>query len=138
MATLRQYFETDFTHVVRIHVKFMVSTGEEIEAHWLVDFLGYMSFLSCYVPGAARSLEFFLQLVRSLEYGKTQLAFQHKIVLPAARQFPGALTIGNENPLFVQAKFFGDPGEVSASAVQMSKRLFISQKLNLVSRTSSN
>jgi hypothetical protein len=44
MATLRQYFETDFSHVVRIHVNFSLPDAEEIEAHWLVDFLGYMSF----------------------------------------------------------------------------------------------
>jgi hypothetical protein len=51
--------------------------------------------------------------VRSFEYGKTRLAFQHKIVLPATRQFPGVLTIKNENPLVVKAQFLGDSGEDS-------------------------
>jgi hypothetical protein len=41
VATLRQYFETDFSHVVRVLAKFTAPDGEEIEAHWLVDFLGY-------------------------------------------------------------------------------------------------
>jgi len=57
MPTVRQYFETDFSHTVRIHVKFMLPEEGEIEALWLVDFLGYMSFLTCYVPGEdARSI----------------------------------------------------------------------------------
>jgi hypothetical protein len=131
MATLRQYFETDFNHVVRVHVRFEVSGGEEIEALWLVDFLGYLSFLTCYVPGEGRSLEFYLRLIRALEYGKTQLHFRHNITLPSARQFPGVLRIENQGVLGVYAQFFGDQGEISASQVQMSKRIFIYSETQL-------
>jgi hypothetical protein len=131
MATVRQYFETDFNHVVRIHVKFLVPDNEEIEALWLVDFLGYMSFLSCYVPGEGRSLDFYLRLVRALEYGKTMLSFQHQIRLPATRQFPGSLTIENKDALGVHAQFHGDPGQISANDVQMSKRIFIYSETQL-------
>jgi hypothetical protein len=76
MATLRQYSETDFSHVVRVSVKVSAPDGEEIDSYWLVDFLGNIAYLSCYVPGEGRSLEFFQQLVTSLEHGKTRLAFQ--------------------------------------------------------------
>jgi hypothetical protein len=31
MASVRQYFETDFNHVVRIHVKFAVPGEAEVE-----------------------------------------------------------------------------------------------------------
>jgi hypothetical protein len=73
MATIRQYFETDFNHVVKIHLKFAVPNEGEFEAFWLVDFQGNMSFLSCYVPGEARPVDSYLRLIRALEYGKTQL-----------------------------------------------------------------
>jgi hypothetical protein len=130
MATLRQYFETDFSHVVRVSVKVSTPDGEEIDSYWLVDFLGYIAYLSCYVPCEGRSLEFFQQLVKSVEYGKARLAFQHKIVLPASRQFPGVIKI-EKDPLVVKAQFFGDPGEVSTSTVQMSTRLFIYSETQL-------
>jgi hypothetical protein len=79
MATLRQYFETDFNHVVRIHVSFVVPGSEEIEALWLVNFLGYMSFLSCYVPGMGRSLDYYVDVIRALQYVKTMLTLGHAL-----------------------------------------------------------
>jgi hypothetical protein len=69
MATVRQYFETDFSLVVRVHVKFVFPDEGDIEAVWLVDFLSYLSFLSCYVPGEGRSLDFYMRLIRGLDYG---------------------------------------------------------------------
>jgi hypothetical protein len=68
MATLRQYFETDFNHVLRVHVAIPSSETDRIEGVWLVDFLGFISFLSCYVPGENQPLEFFLQLIKVIEY----------------------------------------------------------------------
>jgi hypothetical protein len=131
MATVRQYFETDFSHVVRIHVKFALSDKEDVEALWLVDFLGYLSLLTCYVPGEGRSLDFYLRLVRALDYDRTQLIFQGAVGLPAARQFPGQLTIENKSPLRVCAQFFGDPASISANDVQMSTRIFIYSETQL-------
>jgi len=131
MATLRQYFETDFNHVLRVHVEIPVSDTHRIEAVWLVDFLGFMSFLSCYVPGEDQTLESFLQLIKAIEYGKTTLLFQHKLTLPATRQFPGSLKIANADPLVIQAQFFGDPVEVSANEVTPSRRLFIYSEAQL-------
>jgi hypothetical protein len=131
MATVRQYFETDFNHVVRIHVKFAVPGEAEVEGSWLVDFLGYMSFLTCYIPGQGRGLDGFLRLLRSLEYGKTQLTFQGNIGLPSARQFPGKLRIENTGPFGVHAQFFGDPSWTSAQEVQTSRRIFIYSETQL-------
>ena len=131
MATLRQYFETDFGHVLRVHVAIPISETDRIEGVWLIDFLGFMSFISCYVPGENQPLEFFLQLIKAIEYGKTRLSFEHKITLPSTRQFPGTLKIENNDPLVIQAQFFGDPGQVSSSDVQMSRRLFIYSETQL-------
>jgi TIR domain len=131
MASVRQYFETDFNHVVRIYVKFAVPGEAKVEGSWLVDFLGNMSFLSCYVPGQERGVDYFLRLLRVLEYGKTQLTFQGNIGLPSARQFPGKLRIENTGPFGVYAQFFGDPGWMPAQEVQTSRRVFIYSETRL-------
>ncbi len=47
MATVRQYFETDFNHVVQVHLRLAMPNDNDIECGLLVDFLGYMSFLTC-------------------------------------------------------------------------------------------
>ena len=125
MATLRQYFETDFDHVVRVYVDIPVSETDRIEAVWLIDFARFISFLSCYVPGENRTLEYFQQLISALEYGRTKLAFRQKIVLPATRQFPGNLKIQNADPLLIEAQFYGDPGKIASHDAQASRRLFI-------------
>lgn len=84
MATLREYFDTDFNHVVRVHVKLTASNESNIEVALLYDFSGQMAFLACYVPGEEHPLEFYLQLIESLEHGKTQLTLDGKITLPLA------------------------------------------------------
>jgi hypothetical protein len=131
MATLRQYFETDLTHVVRVKVGLPVPDEAEIEAHWLVDFQGNLSFLICYVPGEGRAVDYFLRLLKAISYGGTQLTFKDKIWLPSARQFPGGFSIANNNPLQISAQFFGDPESISMTDVQMSKRIFIYSETQL-------
>jgi hypothetical protein len=131
MATLRQYFETDFTHVVRIHVTFAVREDQEVEAYWLVDFLGYShSSRAIYPAKSARSSSIWGSSELS-NTARQKLSFRHGITLPAARQFPGSLTIETSNALIVRAQFFGDQDQVSASEVQMSKRVFIYSETQL-------
>lgn len=78
MATLRQYYETDFNNTVRVHVRFPVS-GEDIEAVVLLDFAGYFGYLSCFVPGQGRKLDFFLTLIRELKWRTTELRLDGKV-----------------------------------------------------------
>ena len=75
MASVRQYFETDFNHAARVHLKLAIPEASDIECALLIDFSGHMSFLVCYLAGEERSLESHLRLIRGLEYGKTQLTF---------------------------------------------------------------
>ena len=84
MATLHQYYETDFSNAVRMHVKLSV-VDAEIEATVLYDFSGYMSYFACYVHGNQRDYNFFIRLVESLDYGKTPMILDGKITLPSAR-----------------------------------------------------
>lgn len=130
MATLHQYYETDFSNTVRMHVRFSVK-GENIEAVVLFDFVGLMAYVACYVPGDNRQLDFFLKLLQALEYGKTQIVLDGKITLPAAKQFPGQLRVENKEEFEVLARFHGDPTWVSSKNIQATRRVFIYCETNL-------
>jgi hypothetical protein len=125
MATLREYFDADFSYAVRVHVNFPQEGGGEVEAAILCDFSGLKSFLACYVPDQSASFGYFLQIVRGLEYGKTQVGFRKQVTLPAVRFFPGELQVKNENPLQILARFFDDPAWVSINELEASRRIFI-------------
>ena len=133
MATLRQYFEMDFPQTARFHVKFEL-TGRTIETCVNYDFTGYFAFVSCYVPWPDLGLDFFIELVKTLHYGKTQFAMDGRITLPSVRQFPGKLHIQNDNPPFILAQFFGDTGWVSTNDIQASRRLLIYSESDLTER----
>jgi hypothetical protein len=130
MGTLRQYFEMDFPHTARFHVNFEVQ-GVPIQTRIHYDFHGYYAFISCCIEKADLTIEFFKEMVRHLNYGKTQFNFDGQIKLPSVKQFPGKLYIQNDNPPFIKAQFFGDPGWVSTADMQASRRLFIYSETDL-------
>lgn len=59
MATLREYYEKDFSHNTKVHIK-VPSNGELIEGVILYDFAGYFAFLALYIPQADKELSFLL------------------------------------------------------------------------------
>jgi hypothetical protein len=124
MATLRQYFDTDFSYATRLHVSLPLD-GESIEAAVLYDFSAYTAFFACYVPGEGRGIRFYLGLIRQLHFGSTQLAFGAKVTLPSARVFPGQLKVDNKEDFEVLAQFWTDPGWVSTKDIKTSGRVFI-------------
>lgn len=124
MGTLREYYETDFSHTARMHVKLPID-GYNLEGGVLYDFSGHIAFFSCYVPGQGRSLNFFITLIRGLDYGNTQMQLDSKITLPSAKQFPGELKVKNKPDFEILARFFGDPKWISTKEMHASRRLFI-------------
>lgn len=133
MATLRQYFETDFSHMTRVSVRLPISGGTALDAVLLCDFAANLAFLSCYVPDETRGLDFFRQLVRGIEFGKTPLDFAGQIVLPAARTFPGAVRVQNSPgaEFDVAARFYGDPHWVSMKQLKGSSRIIVYSETQL-------
>ncbi len=131
MPSLRQYFDTDFTHAVRVHLKLPAVNGCEIDGALFYDFSGCMAFLACFVAGDEHELDFYLNLIRQLDYGKTQLIFDGKLTLPSAKQFHGELRVENNNPLGIHGRFFGDPTWVSTNDMQSSRRVFVYSECQL-------
>jgi TIR domain len=73
----------------------------------------------------------FLQLVESLQYGKTSLNFSGNIYLPSARYFPGELHVENKPNLRVAARFFGDSDWINFTELKGSTRIFIYSETEL-------
>ena len=124
MATLREYFDADFSYAAKLRVK-VPDCRSDIEVALLYDFAAFTAFLACYVPGNQNSLHVFLQLVESLQPGKSQVTLDGRVTLPSARAFPGQLEARNTNPFELRAQFHGDSEWISSNEIPTSTRTFI-------------
>ena len=124
MATLRQYFETDFSNSVRVHVTFRY-LEEDIQGVLLYELSAFTAFLSCYIPGAERTYDYYIGFLKMLQYGRTKLNFAGNITLPAAKMFPGELKIYNKPDFEIGYRLFGDPTWRSTKDISATTRVFI-------------
>jgi hypothetical protein len=123
MASLREYYEKDFSHSTRVSIKIPFDDSW-VEGAILYDFAGFYSFLALYV-GHGKSVDYLERLVASLSYGKTQVHLDGKVTLPSAKEFPGSLKIDNKVDFEILAQYFGDSEWISTKGIQASRRLFI-------------
>lgn len=131
MATLKEYFDTDFSHCVRVKVRFEYEGGSQ-EARLYYDFSGFMAFVSVYIEGDSLTLDFFRNLLSHLQYGKTQVHIDGDVTLPAAKSFPGSLQFRNEDPFEILAQFWGEPDWVSSQSIQASRRIYIYSETDFI------
>jgi hypothetical protein len=130
MATLRQYYETDFNNAIRVHAHFDCG-GEDIEGVLLYDVSAHTAYLSCYLPGINRQYESFVGFLKILQYGRTKLHFAGKVTLPAVKQFPGELQIANKQDFDIGYRLFGDPDWRSTRDITATRRVFIYSETDL-------
>ena len=124
MATIREYYEKDFSHNTRLHVKIPFE-GDYIEGSVLYDFAGFFAFLAVYVPeGRGKDLDY-LKRLASLSYEKMQVTLNGRVTLPSAKEFHGKLRVENKEDFEVLAKHFGDNEWISTKNIQSSRRLFV-------------
>jgi len=124
MATLREYFDADFSYATRVHVR-LAAYRSDVEVALLYDFSAFTAFLACYLPGDQHPVQVFLQLIEALQPGKSQVTLDGKVTLPSARMFPGQMEIKNTNPFELRAKFHGDLEWISSNEIPTSTRIFI-------------
>lgn len=129
MATLLEYYETDFSNLIKVHIKLKVDK-EEIDGIVLYDFVALTAFISCYVPDENRTYEFFMTLLQHIAYN-LEVIFEKRITLPDVKSFPGALEIKNEGQIEILAQFYGETRWVSSNEIQASKRVFIYSETQL-------
>lgn len=130
MATLKQYFETDFNYSIRVHITF-VHESEDVAGVLLYDVSAYTAFLSCFIPGTDRTYEYFLGFLKMLEHGRTKLNFSGKITLPSVKQFPGRLQINKKGEFEINYSLFGDPEWKSTKTINATGRVFIYSETQL-------
>lgn len=130
MATLRQYYETDFSNAIRVHVTIAYG-NDEVEGVLLYDVSAYTAYLSCYLPGSNRQYDDLIGLLHSIKHGQTQLKFTGQITLPAVKQFPGELQINKHRAFEMRYRLFGDPEWRSTSDISSTSRVFLYSETNL-------
>ncbi|MFM0115656.1 toll/interleukin-1 receptor domain-containing protein [Paraburkholderia nemoris] len=130
MATIRQYFETDFDYCLRVKIRYDFD-GESCEGSVLYDASAKSAFISFYFSSAARTYEYFQRFLSSLNYGQTGLNLDGGIILPSAKQFPGQLHVENSNPLAIRYQLFGDPSWRDLFSIHTSQRVFLYSETNL-------
>jgi hypothetical protein len=124
MATLRQYFETDFDAAIRIGVSFK-HEGEVHAGAVLYDFTARTAFLACYVDGTSRTYDSFLGLLKTLASGPTDVSCSGKVGLPSLKSFHGELKVENGERLLVWYRLLGDYTLRPAQEIRSSGRVFL-------------
>lgn len=113
MATLREYFEADFSHTVIMEspIQLPVKDGREvqIESRIHLDFSSKALFASFLFENKQLSTSQFIDLIDQIDalWSKGWPA-PPRIKLPAARLYPGELKI-DTSPFAATSKFFGGP-----------------------------
>ena len=123
MATLKQYFETDFSNAIRVNFSY----NHQSETHAgavFYDLVAYSVFIAYYIAGTARSYDYFRGLIKTLQY-RDKVDCTGDIMLPAAKTFPGRLRVENNKELELWYKLFGDYTWRSAQKIGASRRVFI-------------
>lgn len=125
MATLRQYYETDFPNCFRIFGK-LEHQGENFEIDLCHDFTAHARFAVAYIQGNARSNDSVRSIIKAISSGG-QLEFSGKAVLPAAKTFLGRLRIENKPNSIVDvgATLLTSPREFLSSELHYTSRLFL-------------
>lgn len=81
MATLHEYFETDFSNTIRVHVK-IPFLADNIESRILYDFEAYCAFVACYINNPSAALNYFVQFITNFQHG-AQVLFDNHVTLPS-------------------------------------------------------
>jgi hypothetical protein len=124
MATLREYYETDFNRTVGVVVKLGLAQ-EHVEATVNYDFQGYMAYMACYIPEAQYSIELINELIIAIEQRTMKVLVDGDIRLPLANSFHGQLQIATSKGVEVLGLYHGEAEWVSTKTFTMNQRLFL-------------
>lgn len=124
MSTIRQYFDTDFDHMLRVHITYTAS-DVPCDASMFYDANANSAFLAFYFGDASLQPSDFEKVLGSIKYGTSQFSLQGAVWLPSARVFHGSLRVHNENPFKIEYQLFGDPTWRNLLSTPPSRRVFI-------------
>lgn len=130
MATLREYFESDFGHTLKAGGVLPGLKYDDVKGNISFDFTSNSLFASFYFAGKDLNLDYFKDF---LQYANENWNwnFNGKITLPRASLTHGLqIKVDNINPLYIHAKF---PGEepVVMSEIRSYGRIFLYSETQL-------
>ncbi|PHQ94423.1 MAG: hypothetical protein COB40_12170 [Marinosulfonomonas sp.] len=124
MATLRQYFDTDFSNATKL-TGTVEYEGQNIEAKICYDFVGGVAFFACYIPRNGKINILLSALLEKFANGSTQINFDGHVGLPEGKSFPGEIYVDNGKTFNLKARISGDNEWVSIHEFERVKRIFI-------------
>jgi hypothetical protein len=133
MASLREYFDADFGHTLKINEITTVTYNEnsfEITGFLSFDFTSNSLFHSYFIDSKTLDLLFFKEFLKSLST-KSSWAFAKDVRMPSTSLLKGlAISVGNFDPLIIQAQF---PGEdpINMADLQSYGRIFLYSETTL-------
>src|ERR1700724_1566491 len=123
MATIRQYYETDFDNTIKVYVKIPFE-GDIVEACVLFDFSAYCSFYSCYFQLHNKNIEYYIKFIQGFQRG-IQVESDGKVLLPSLRSYHGSLKFDNTGELKIFSQFYGEQEWKSTKELAATRRVFI-------------
>ncbi len=106
MATLKEYFNKDFSTAIKVGGA-MEYRGITIECSVCYDFNAYCSYLMFYCPGTQHRAEFFHDFIEHIKTNRS-IASNNLVTLPNLKFYNGHLRFENVEPFKIYSKL---PGE---------------------------
>lgn len=111
MATLKEYFDADFSHTVSLNrtLEFKVTDLGDIpiDTRIHLDFFTKAMFASFYIPRSDLSIKQLVEIIEAIDtLWQKGWPSPENIRLVSLKLYPGALKISN-NPFFIESTFFG-------------------------------
>lgn len=111
MATLKEYYDADFSHTVSLNrsLEFKVTDlgNISIDTRIHLDFFTKAMFASFYIPHPELSIKQLTEIIDEIDtLWQNGWPSPDNIRLVSVKLYPGALKISN-NPFFVESTFFG-------------------------------
>lgn len=128
MATLREYFDADFSHTVIMASAIQISVTDigdvQIDSRIHLDFSSKALFASFFLENKELSTSHLIEFINQIDalWSKGWPA-PLNIKLPAARLYPGELKI-EKSPFAVTSRFFGGPS-TSHDQLMFTGRIYI-------------
>jgi hypothetical protein len=124
MSSVRQYFDTDFDHALRVRVS-LTSSAIPCEAAIFYDANAGAAFLAFYFSDPELQPADFEQFLSVIKPGTVQVSLAGEIRLPAGKTFHGQLRVHNADPFKIEYQLFGDPSWRELLKIVPTRRIFI-------------
>lgn len=130
MATLRQYFETDFGNNLRLNLRLQFGSSL-VEGAMFYDVNTNTSFIAFYVSGIQNDFNFYLNLIDFILPGNTKLELNGQVGLPSIKNFHGDLRFEVAEPYIMEYKLYGDPNWKSFYDLKLCGAIYIYSESNI-------